>query len=279
MKLHRISIFFSLLITGLVTSLVTGLAASATDDTLAPLDLSGKNNQEKARAIAEYAEEYHGGWKSSRSQGRMVFRDAAGNESEKALDTYAAEASGRKNDGGRSFIIYDPKGTALLTHMKRDRDDSQWVWIPGLKRKMRVKASNVTGSFIGSEFAIEDLRSQYPEKFDLDLLREEACGEYQCWVIERKPRFAETGYSRQVVWFEQQDYRVMRTDFYDRKGDLLKTMTPSEWRRLDSGDWRAYRNEMLNHQTKRSSAMVADEIEVDIGMEAGAFDVGRGLMR
>lgn len=250
---------------------VAGVASAA-------LDIAGKSPQEAGMAIAEYAEQYHAGWSSSKSKGRMVLRDAQGSENVQNLQTWLLESAGGK-DGGRSFIVYDEKGTALLTHMNRTKSDQQWVWIPGLKRKMRVKASNISGAFIGSEFAIEDLRSQYPEKYDITLLGEEKFEGQDCWKIQRVPTVKETGYSRHIVWIDKQHYRALATEFYDKKGDLLKTLNTHDWKLHNDKFWRPGKSSMMNHQTSRSSDMLLDSVDLEIKLRKSDFEAGRGLMR
>jgi hypothetical protein len=241
-------------------------------------DIEGKSPLEAGTELAVYAETVHAGWKSSKSVGQMVLRDAQGSENAQELKTWLLESED-STDGGRSFIVYDDKGTALLTHMKRTKTDNQWVWIPGLKRKMRVKAANITGAFIGSEFAIEDLRSQYPEKYEITLLGEEEHDGKMCWKLQRVPQVKETGYSKHVVWMDQKDFLVLKTDFYDKKGDLLKTLTTHDWRQYNDAFWRANKSSMVNHQTGRSSDMLMQEIELGIKLKKSSFEAGRGLMR
>lgn len=241
-------------------------------------DLDGKSPLEAGTELAEYAETVHAGWTSSKSEGRMVLRDAQGSENTQKLKTWLLESEGGK-DGGRSFIVYDEKGTALLTHMNRTKPDNQWVWIPGLKRKMRVKAANITGAFIGSEFAIEDLRSQYPEKYEITLLGEDEYDGKFCWKLQRVPLVKETGYSKHVVWMDQKDFLFLKTEFYDKKGDLLKTLTTHDWQQYNSAFWRANKSSMVNHQTGRSSDMLMDDIELGIKLKKSSFEAGRGLMR
>lgn len=261
----------------LAWSLVSAAMAFSTA-ALARPDLAGKSPLEAGTELAEYAELVHAGWGSSKSKGTMVLRDAQGSENEQNLKTWLRESEGGK-DGGRSFIVYDEKGTALLTHMNRTKTDQQWVWIPGLKRKMRVKAANVTGAFIGSEFAIEDLRSQYPEKYVITLLGEEEFEGQLCWKMQRIPNVKETGYSKQLVWMDQAEFRVLKTEFYDRKGDLLKTMTTHDWKQYNGTFWRSHRASMVNHQTGRSSDMLTKSVDLDIGLKKSHFEAGRGLMR
>ncbi len=65
------------------------------------------------------------------------------------------------------------KGTILLTHGHKDRDDDQWIYLSALKRDKRILSSGQTGAFLGSEFSFEDMRSPIIEKFRYKYLRSE----------------------------------------------------------------------------------------------------------
>ena len=78
---------------------------------------------------------------------------------------------------------------------------------------------------MGSEFSYEDMTSQEIEKYTYRWLRDEACGELTCWVTERAPVGKNSGYTRQVSWVDQAEYRVWKMEYYDRKNAHLKTLT------------------------------------------------------
>ena len=39
----------------------------------------------------------------------------------------------------------------------------------------------------------------------------------ECFVFERYPAYKNSGYTRQVVWLDKKEYRMLKIDFYDRK--------------------------------------------------------------
>ena len=94
----------------------------------------------------------------------------------------------------------------------------QWLYLPALKRVKRIASVNKTSSFMGSELAYEDLLSDEVEKFDYRWLRDEACGEDSCFVLERRPRYENSGYSKQVLWMDQSEYRIHGIEYYDLDG-------------------------------------------------------------
>jgi hypothetical protein len=155
----------------------------------------------------------------------------------------------------------DVKGTALLTYAHREGADDQWLYLPALKRVKRIGSSNKSGPFMGSEFSYEDLASQEIEKYNHKWVRDESCpGEefesLTCFVIERYPVDANSGYSRQTVWIDRNEYRTVKVEYYDRKGSLLKTLTLGAYKRYAGRYWRSGEMRMINHQTGKSTQLL-----------------------
>ena len=108
---------------------------------------------------------------------------------------------------------------------------------------------------MGSEFAFEDLGSQEVEKYSYKFLRDEPCGEWECYVIERYPEYEYSGYTRQVGWIDKAEYRTVKVEFYDRKDALLKTLTYSGYQEYLGYYWRPDEMFMQNHQTGKSTLL------------------------
>ena len=96
----------------------------------------------------------------------MVLKNRHGDESERDLRIRILEVEG---DGDKSLSIFDSpgdvKGTAFLTFTHKFADNDQWLYLPALKRVKRISSGNRSGSFMGSEFAYEDISSEETEKF------------------------------------------------------------------------------------------------------------------
>ena len=127
---------------------------------------------------------------------------------------------------------------------------------------------------MGSEFAFEDFTSLELNKFDYRFLREEACGDLTCDVVERLPRYENSGYTRQVAWIDQTDYQIRKVEFYDRRGDLLKVLELEDYRNYD-GIWRAHRLSMTNVQTNKRTDLVYGKYQFGTGLDDNDFVQGR----
>ncbi len=206
----------------------------------------------------------------------MVLRDRDGKERTRELRIRALEVEG---DGEKTLLIFesprDLRGTALLTFSHPEGSDDQWLYLPALKRVKRIAASGQSGSFMGSEFAYEDVGSQVVDKFSYRYLRDEAVEQYQAFVVERIPLDPSSGYGRQVVWVDKTEYRPLRVDYYGRNGELLKTLRFKDYRQYAGVGWRAGQLVMVNHQVGRTTLLSWSDYEFGAGLADRDFDPAR----
>lgn len=237
-----------------------------------PVSSASISPAEKGLAISQEADNRDLGFVDVKVQMEMVLKNARGNESRRQLRLSTLEGL---TDGDKSITIFDSpndiRGTGLLTYSHKVGPDDQWLNLPALKRVKRISSKNKSGPFVGSEFAFEDLSSQEVEKYTYLYLRDETCGEQQCFVIERDPVDRYSGYSRQVVWIDQEHYRVFRTDYYDRKNSLLKTLRMRNYQLYNSKFWRPGSMLMINHQTKKSTELLWTNYQFNVGLSSNDF--------
>jgi len=233
--------------------------------------------EEKGFEIAARADRSDLGFGDSQVELEMILRNAAGQESTRSL-TIATLEKADESVGDKSLVLFetprDIEGTALLSHAKILDPDDQWLYLPALKRVKRISSSNKSGPFVGSEFAFEDFTSLELNKFDYRYIGEEACGDLTCDVLERTPRYENSGYTKQRSWVDQTDYQIRKVEFYDRRGDLLKVLELADYRNYD-GVWRAHRLSMINVQTRKQTELVYGDYHFGVGLSENDFEKGR----
>ena len=234
--------------------------------------------EEKGRAIAEELDRRDLGFGDSAAELKMVLANKEGEASTRELRMQTLEVTAREL-GDKSLIIFDHprdiEGTAFLSFTKILEPDDQWLYLPALKRVKRISSANKSGPFVGSEFAYEDMLSQEVDKYDYLWLRDEACGELTCFVVERHPLYANSGYTRQTTWIDQEEYRVQKVEFHDRKDALLKTLTFSGYQQYLGQYWRADDWYMENHQTGKATRLTFENWEFRAGLDDNDFDPNR----
>ncbi len=125
---------------------------------------------------------------------------------------------------------------------------------------------------MGSEFAYEDLSSFELDKYTFSYISNDKLGEQSVYVLEQTPTDRYSGYSKQKVWIDQQHYRPLKVEYYDRKGSLLKTLTLSDYQKYLEKYWRAHTLEMVNHQTNKSTLLKTEQLAFNVGLTENDFN-------
>lgn len=232
-----------------------------------------KTAEEKGLAVALEADMRDSGFGDFEADLEMILRNRHGQESRRALRTRTLEVEG---DGDKSLVIFDTpndvKGTAFLSFTHKSGPDDQWLYLPALKRVKRIASNNKSGPFMGSEFAFEDIASQEVEKYTYKFLREETVHGVAMLVVERYPVDPKSGYTRQIVWYDREHFRVQKIEFYDRKDELLKTLVYDGYRQYLDKYWRADAMSMENHQTGKSTVLRWEKYAFAQGFSERDFD-------
>lgn len=177
--------------------------------------------------------------------------------------------------GDKTLIVFDRpkdvKGTAFLTYSKILEPDDQWLYLPSLKRVKRISSKNKSGPFVGSEFAYEDISSQEVDKYTYKYLKNEPCGDLECFVVERYPAYEHSGYTKQIAWIDTQEFRQIKVDFYDRKSSLLKTLEFNGYKQYLDQYWRADEFVMTNHHNGKKTYLHWNNYRFKTGLKEGEF--------
>lgn len=234
--------------------------------------------EEKGFEVAARSDRSDRGFGDSEAEMTMVLRNAAGQESSRTMRFTTLEIPD-ESVGDKSLVLFstprDIEGTALLSHAKMLDPDDQWLYLPALKRVKRISSRNKSGPFVGSEFAFEDFTASELNKFSYTYLKDEACGDLQCDVVERTPRYENSGYTKQIAWVDTTDYQIRKIEFYDRRGSLLKELKFEDYRKYSDSYWRSHRLVMKNMQTNKSTDLVYGEYKFGVGLTDSDFVKGR----
>jgi len=230
--------------------------------------------EEAGLRIALEAALRHDGFGDYTANMTMTLRNKQGKTSTRLIRTRTLEI---KDDGDKSLSIFDTprdvKGTAFLSFSHKVGDDEQWLYLPALKRVKRINSRNKSGSFMGSEFAYEDIASQEVEKYTYKHLREEEYNGTLCFVGESYPVDRKnSGYTKRISWLDTDEYRLRKVEFYDRKKSLLKTLTVGTYQQYVGKHWRADSMDMLNHQTGKSTTLGWTDYTFNTGLTNKDFN-------
>jgi len=229
--------------------------------------------EEKGLAIIIESDNRDKGWQDSSAELLMTLRNKKGRESIREIRVKNLEVEG---DGDKGLTVFDQprdvKGTAFLTYSHALVPDEQWIFLPALKRVKRISSSNKSGPFMGSEFAYEDISSFEVEKYSYLYLRDEVLDGQDCFVLETRPLYKHSGYTKSIVWIDKEEYRLQKIDFYDRKDSLLKIQRFSDYKHYLNQYWRAHTMVMDNQQNGKSTTLKWSNYHFQTGLTAKDFE-------
>ena len=213
------------------------------------------------------------GWKDSSANLQMYLYRKGGDEP--ALREMRILSLEMIGDGDKSLTIFDNprdvQGTAFLSFTHIQKPDDQWLYLPALKRVKRISSKNKTSPFMGSEFSYEDLNSFEVERYSYVWLKDENYDNQLCFVLEMTPFDEYSGYSKQVVWIDQQHYRAQKVDYYKRKGVHEKTLVLGDYQQHLHQFWRAHTQTMDNHLNGRRTVIRMGNYQFQTGLDENDF--------
>lgn len=240
---------------------------------LMPSALLAQDAAERGLEIAVEADKRDTGWQDQSANMSMILKNRTGQESIRSMRLRTLEIDG---DGDKSLTIFDEprdvEGTAFLSFTHSLVADEQWLYLPALKRVKRISSSNKSGPFMGSEFAYEDISSQEVDKYSYTWLRDEMLGDRNTFVVERVPQYEHSGYTKQIVWIDQEIYQPLKAEFYDRKRELIKTLVSDQYEQYLGQFWRTNSMHMVNHLTGKETTLTWSDYEFQSGLTDRDFD-------
>lgn len=223
--------------------------------------------------IIERTKQNASGFKDMTHKVKMVLVDEKGGKSEREM---LLKGLVEKDGTSHSLSIFTApqreKGIALLTTTEPQQADQQWLYLPSTKRMKRITGANRTSSFRGSEFTFEDLSDQNSDLYRFDLITQEPCGEWTCFVIDRFPgKDLDSSYSKTRLWIDTAHYRPVKADFYQADGKLLKTMTTQDYSLFEDKYWKPTRVTMTNKLNGKATEMLSLDLKMNTGLQAAEF--------
>ncbi len=187
----------------------------------------------------------------------MILIDKRGKQRVRKLRSFGKDFG--EDDYGLIFFLTpaDVKDTGFLTYDydEDDKDDDQWLYLPALKKTKRIAAGDKSGSFMGSDFNYSDMSSRSLDRYDFTLMKETEVGGHPVWQIESIPKtkdeIDETGYTKTVAFVRKDNFVVIRSVGWLKKGKRLRYMEVQDLQQID-GIWVPMEMSMTTKKGKKT---------------------------
>ena len=150
-------------------------------------------------------------------------------------------ATGTRNLEMESWTRGEDTALVRFTSPARDAGNATlqdgrrtYVFNPRLNQVIQLPASAMSQSWMGSDFSYNDLAKsdELVDDYTHTLLQTQSAGGHTIYVIQSVPKRG-----KPIVWGSQvvyvrDDYVLMREEFYDQQGNLVRTMVTDNVRSI-----------------------------------------------
>jgi outer membrane lipoprotein-sorting protein len=129
-----------------------------------------------------------------------------------------------KGDNLALVKITAPAKDAGQCYLKINKD--LWNWLPSIDRMVKMSASVMGQSWMGSDFTNDDMvkQSSIVTDYTHKIITEEQIREFPCWKIELTPKSnAAVVWGKIITWIDK-NYNIIKTQYYDEENILVQTM-------------------------------------------------------
>ncbi len=176
--------------------------------------------------------------------------------------------------GEQRYFVYfyepnDVRRTTFMAWKNPDGDDARWIYVPALDLVKQLSANDKKSSFVGSDFAYEDVSGRHWSDDTHKFLREEEKDGYQTWVIESTPKQSDY-FARKLTWIDKGTKLIVREEYYDSRGELLKVLEVGKIETVD-GHPTAVERTMTTPRKDNRTEIVFSDVKYDQGIKADIF--------
>ena len=129
-----------------------------------------------------------------------------------------------KGDNLALVKITAPAKDAGQGYLKINKD--LWNWLPSIDRMVKMSASVMGQSWMGSDFTNDDMvrQSSIVTDYTPKIIVEEQIRELPCWKIELTPKpNAAVVWGKIISWIDK-SYNIIKTQYFDEDNVLVQTM-------------------------------------------------------
>ena len=179
-----------------------------------------------------------------------------------------------KDDSEKQMIWFlkpaKDKGISFLKIEHDDKDDFMTMWLPGFSRFKRIKSSQKSDSFMGSDLSFEDLTNRIISDYSYKILESNESGKW--YQLESIPIELESEYSKHITKISEIEkgiFIAIEEKSYDDENQLLKTKK-FNFQKIDSY-YIMNKLEVKNIQKNHSTLLTVNDISLNNDYQDSKF--------
>ena len=192
---------------------------------------------------------------------------------------------GNESERTRTLISFikprSVKNMSFLTYDQIDpeKQDSQWLYLPALKKSRRIPSSNIHDSFLGTTFSYKDVKVEFKVdpiayKFKLKSLDEENQTAVVVGSTLSDVEAERMGHYAFQIQVDMKSWIPTEVIYFEKNGSKQKTMTLNDIHKIED-IWTPRIIESLDHSNNNKTVFTYTDIQYLDGFDETVFDVKR----
>lgn len=187
-----------------------------------------------------------------------------------------------EGDTDKTVIVFrTPKDVAGVGYLMFEYDEApdgskpdadRWLYMPAMKKVRRISGSGSGDDFMGTDFTYEDMGDRGLSKDTFNLLGEETVDGVKTWKVECIAKDTTEKNPRRILWIAQDNYMMVKGEFYDKQNTLQRELTCSEIKQID-GIWTTCKMFMKNVQTNHTTLIEMKDVSYNQAINDSYFTV------
>ncbi len=173
----------------------------------------------------------------------LITENKRGDQRSSTVRMYRKESNGTEKQLLEYLEPADVKGTKFLSITEEGKEALMYMYFPFMGKEIRIAAGEESDSFMETDFTYEEIGSgqTYQEEYDASRLKDEVLEEYPCYVLRLTPQEEDSDYTYIKMWVWQEEFLVLRIEFYEEDERLTKTLSNSDIREEEEGEFMPHR--------------------------------------
>lgn len=167
------------------------------------------------------------------------------------------------------------QGLKLLSHKEPGKPETQWMYLPKLKKVQRITGAKKKGKFAGSEFTFEDLAGLDFSGYEFSETVTNENPDFRLTATVKDPN---SDSKTAEFTFIQKNGRLKSLRHYGKDYQILKTAIFSNHKALSTGETRPFTVHMISSITNLMSVLNVESIKVNHNISDSVFSL-RALKR
>ncbi len=153
-------------------------------------------------------------------------------------------------------------------------DNQLWMWNPQISRIVKLGSSMMSQGWMNSDYSNDELLNSgsIVTDYDKKIIGSETINGKDCYKIELTPKTDKNIiWGKQILWISKQNFLILKNEFYDEDGFLVKTHIASDIKNMDGRTIPTKFTILKADEPKNKTVVTLNKIKFDVKIDKNFF--------